>query len=59
MMADNSITKTPYDFGTAIFKPFKSGPGSLGFVFKVWHILCAGYHDAARHLWPLGYRALY
>ena len=33
-MADNSITKTPYDFGTAIFKPFKSGPGSLGFVFK-------------------------
>lgn len=27
-------TKQPYDFGRAIFLPFKSGPGSAAFVFK-------------------------
>ncbi len=34
MADDTNITKAPYNFGTAIFKPFKSGPGSLGFVLK-------------------------
>ena len=34
MVHDQIDVKSPYNFGTAILKPFKSGPGSLGFVLK-------------------------